>query len=191
MKSFKFFIDMDGVFVDFLQGCADYFKPIRYGISTVDLYKEWPKGEWGDDKILQKVFGCSGQAFWEHIGFKAFFEFLPYMKDGLDFLEFIDPLKPVILTSPCQNSADGKIAWVRRNLREYYKDGRMMIGRGKHYLAGFNRVLIDDSDLNIQEWCAKGGTGILYPRPWNAQHAIKNPLRHVKNRVNAIIKMGD
>ena len=162
----KFFLDMDGVIVGFLEGCAELFN------SPLDIHKDWPKGCWGDDKIMEKFFGCSGNEFWNQLRTDYFWANLPWSFDGLEIISILYQHKPIILTSPINGGADGKISWIKNQLPDYHKDGRYMIGSGKHYIATNNYVLIDDHDDNIQAWEKAGGVGILYPRPWNSLHWV-------------------
>jgi len=43
--------------------------------------------------------------------------------------------------------------------------------RGKHLLARPGRVLIDDSQANVEKFTQAGGHGIIYPQQWNTLHA--------------------
>jgi len=178
MVDYKFYIDMDGVFVDFLQGCANYF-----GVAK-RLENDWPKGEWGNAKIIEDFFGVSEDVFWDEIGYPGFWSSLTYTLDGKAFLDFIYQYKPTILTTPCYRGADGKQMWIRKNMTSYWRDRRYIFTPQKHHVSGPGKVLIDDSDRNIKEWEDYGGIGILYPRPWNRLHFISNPLSFVKGAVN-------
>lgn len=162
---YQIFIDMDGVFVDFLGGCFDWFEPED---KTMD---DWPTGVWGDDKLLKEMFGYSGNMFWRMLN-EYFWSNLKWQPDGKDFIKYISPFKPVILTSPAYKSATGKQIWIRNNVSEYYKDRRYLIGPAKKYIARPNAILIDDCDKNIEDWVKAGGVGILYPRKWNRFHKI-------------------
>ena len=175
----QIFIDMDGVFVDFLGGCFKYF-------NTDKTIADWPEREWGDDKILKEMFGLSGPAFWKRIGNDFFWANLDWQPDGKEFIDFISPYKPVILTSPAFGSAHGKHMWIRDNLHEYYKDRRYLIGPAKEYVSRPGVILIDDCEENILKWKEKGGMGILYPRHWNKLSYIPYPLKHVIETVRMI-----
>ena len=37
----------------------------------------------------------------------------------------------------------------------------------KQLLAGKNRILIDDSQRNVEQWKQAGGRAVLVPQPWN------------------------
>lgn len=74
----------------------------------------------------------------------------------------------VILTGlPPYNTAqcvEGKIAWIKEHLGSGY--GYLM-GNCKWCCAGSNILLIDDSEINTNEFENHGGEVILFPRPWN------------------------
>ena len=53
------FLDLDGVLVDFLGGAA------RWYCSKKDVEDFWPKGEWGNTKLLSELSGVSAGDFWD------------------------------------------------------------------------------------------------------------------------------
>lgn len=175
---FKLFIDMDGVFVDFIGGALKFFKSTR----TVS---DWPKGHWGSSSIFLEMFGLPLNDFWNGLR-EDFWRGLDYTKDGIKFLELVEPFKPCILTSPAWHSATGKQDWIQEKLPHYFKEKRYLIGPAKHYCAAPMHVLIDDSDKNVREFRAAGGTAILYPRPWNELHWIEDPLDYVQSMVEVL-----
>jgi len=172
----KIFIDMDGVITDFLGGAASFF-----GYDNGNIHDHWPNGEWGTAKHIKKFFGVSERGFWEALRGKGFWRSLLLMPDAKEFLKFIKPYKPVILTSPALESADGKMLWIKDNLPSYWKDRRVILTTKKELVAGEGRILIDDHDENIKKWENAGGIGILYPRKWNKNWFIDNSLEVVKN----------
>jgi 5'(3')-deoxyribonucleotidase len=175
----QIFIDMDGVFVDFLGGCLEWF-----GVKDKTIEKDWPEREWGDEKILKQIFGVNGNIFWGSIATNQFWANLDWQSDGREFIDFISPHKPVILTSPSYKAATGKQMWIKKNLPEYYKDNRYLIGPAKKYVARAGAILIDDCEKNITDWKERFGLGILYPRYWNKLSYIETPLNYVMELVN-------
>ena len=177
----QLFVDMDGVFVNFLGGCLRYFR------SDKTLEDDWPKGVWGDDKTFMHMFGVDVKTLFKTINFNSFWSELDYTHDGKDFLKFVNPYEPVILTAPSFATATGKQIWIKQNLPQYYHSHRYLIGPAKKYVARPGAILIDDCDRNIDQWRDAGGTGILYPRPWNSLHYIADSLRYTKDILAAVM----
>jgi hypothetical protein len=182
-KKLTWFIDMDGVFVDFLGGAIDWF-----GCEKT-IEDDWPQGEWGDEKVFIEFFGKTFDQFWPGVQDEKFWAGLDFTYDGKAFLKFMRPLKPVILTSPSFGGATGKQMWIKKHAPKYLYSGRYLIGPGKNYVAREGAVLIDDYEKNIDEWKAAGGIGILYPRPWNHLYFIPDPLKWVTELVKSILDM--
>jgi hypothetical protein len=65
-------------------------------------------------------------------------------------------------------SATGKIQWLQNHYPELAKSA--ILTRRKEMLAAPGRVLIDDDPGNCQKWVERGGWGILFPHPRNAEY---------------------
>ncbi len=66
----------------------------------------------------------------------------------------------------------GKIKWLRRELGEAYAKEAILCQRTEKALqSGPTRVLIDDNFVNINEWEAAGGIGVLHK---NTDRTIRN-----------------
>ena len=117
------------------------------------------------------VFGMSGNEFWNSLDhdFWANLEMLPWAEELLDYLE---PFKPCILSSPAGATASGKQRWIKKHLPKFWNDGRYLLGPAKHYAASPEAILIDDHEVKIQEFKDAGGRGILFPAPWNDLRAL-------------------
>lgn len=178
------FIDLDGVLVDFAsEACRLHGRPDFPETG----FAAWPKGEWN----MAKVFGITDDEFWRLIdsyGEEFWFDLEPYpwMGDLLDNM----PAPFTIATSPSNlpACASGKVKWMRHHLGR--RSGRQfrdfLIGPQKHLLAGFGTVLIDDNDKKVSEFREAGGRAILFPQPWNANHALADdPLGHVLEELRA------
>lgn len=83
----------------------------------------------------------------------------------------------VFLTSPGNNprSYSQKVIWARRNFKTS-KPKVIPCPITKAALSARGRLLIDDSDKNIDEWRAAGGYGLLVPRVWNSGDESANLL---------------
>ncbi len=176
----KLFIDMDGVFVDFIGGALKWF------CSDKTIEKDWPKGVWGDDKVFQHMFGVGMKEFWESLN-ERFWYNLDYTEDGKDFLKYVKQFEPCVLTSPAWTGATGKQHWLKKNEPDIFHDRRYLIGPAKSWCASSMAVLIDDSEANCKAFTEAGGTAILFPRPWNLFHSVKDPLAFVIRTLEEVL----
>ena len=157
------FLDMDGVLADFVTGiCTASGRPNPYTTPAA-------RGVFD----MEKLWGITAEEFWRDTLADGFWE-------GLGKTEFADELVEMvlqrfsveqvcILTSPSMaaNCIPEKRAWVRK----YYPQlaGNMLLGAAKHFLAGPDRMLLDDRDKNIENFDAYGGVGITVPQVWNKE----------------------
>lgn len=169
------FLDMDGVLADFNGSWRE-----RVGRESwrAQLIKEY------DDRYAGKQYPWD---FWTHVGFRESQEFWDHLNDH-DFwagLEWTEEGKDIfaevsrrsswrnihLLTHPprSKHAYSGKFDWVSRNMPGMQSN--LIMARHKHLLAGPDRVLIDDSDENVQRWREAGGVAVLIPRPWNRMFA--------------------
>lgn len=171
------FLDMDGVIVDFVPTTLE-----RLGFRPDDYD---PKGQWD----MEKVLGITVEEFWEAIDDIEFWSTLPkteFFEPMMQLLRpYIEQKKVVLLSSPSRQSspAAGKILWIEDNI-----PGMPYIFTSKKsLLATPNRVLIDDSDKNIDYWRKAGGIGIRLPRPWNKDYTIKRVWPTFMSRWNRCV----
>jgi len=148
---YKIYCDMDGVLADFESG---YEK-----LTGVDLKGEFQKG---DD-------------FWEPIS-KAgvgFWAGLKWMPDGQKLWDYLKPYKPDLLSAPSREDSSriGKHVWVKHKI-----PGTKLIlryAKQKQELATPESILIDDRQVNIDQWEAAGGIGILHTSADNTISKLK------------------
>ena len=172
------FIDMDGVLSNFVQAAFELF-------DQPTALESLPAG----CRDLPKALGVSSQQFWQRIGdagsrFWSDLEPYPWFDE---LLGVVDPWPWYILTSPSRfgSSADGKMQWLRRYLGEDFR--RFLISPQKQLLARPGAILIDDLDPNIERFSSAGGTGLLFPRKWNANHAFElDPMPYVRQRLDLL-----
>lgn len=156
IKPYNIYCDMDGVLVDLQAGLRN---ALGHGYNPEDWHKS------GEDK---KQLIRDYPNFWED---------LPPMKDFGSLWSFIEPFNPCILTAYAEwdkeDSVREKWLW---NVKwtQITKDRFFCVSRSqKRRLAvdheGRPNVLIDDYRLNIQEWRAAGGIGIMHT---DAAHTI-------------------
>ncbi len=140
VMDYKIYCDMDGVLADFESGYEE--------LTGVDLKGEFKKGDdfWDPIKV-------AGVGFWAG---------LKWMPDGQKLWNYLKPFNPVLLSAPSreQSSRIGKHVWVK-----YKIPGTKLILRyasQKQELATPESILIDDRQVNIDQWEAAGGIGILH-----------------------------
>ena len=138
--NYKIYSDMDGVLADFESG---YEK-----LTGVDLKGEFVKG---DD--FWKPISKAGVGFWAG---------LKWMPDGQKLWDYIKPYKPDLLSAPSREDSSriGKHVWVKQKLPSTKLILRY--AKQKKELATPESILIDDRQINIDQWEAAGGIGILH-----------------------------
>ena len=140
VMDYKIYCDMDGVLADFESGYEE--------LTGIDLRGEFKKGEDFWDPISK-----AGVGFWAG---------LKWMPDGQELWNYLKPFNPVLLSAPSreQSSRIGKHVWVKHKI-----PGTKLILRyasQKQELATPESILIDDRQVNIDQWEAAGGIGILH-----------------------------
>ena len=148
---YKIYCDMDGVLVDFESG---YEK-----LTGVDLKGEFKKGEDFWDPISK-----AGVGFWAG---------LKWMPGGQKLWDYIKPYNPDLLSAPSreESSRIGKAVWVKHKL-----PGTKLIlryAKQKQQLATSESILIDDRQINIDQWEDAGGIGILHTSTNNTISQLK------------------
>jgi len=140
VMDYKIYCDMDGVLADFESGYEE--------LTGIDLRGEFQKGDDFWDPISEK-----GVGFWAG---------LKWMPDGQELWDYLKPYKPDLLSAPSreQSSRIGKHVWVKHKI-----PGTKLIlryAKQKQELATPESILIDDRQVNIDQWEAAGGIGILH-----------------------------
>ena len=140
VMDYKIYCDMDGVLADFESGYEE--------LTGIDLRGEFKKGEDFWDPISK-----AGIGFWAG---------LKWMPDGQKLWDYLKPFNPVLLSAPSreQSSRIGKHVWVKHKI-----PGTKLIlryAKQKQELATPESILIDDRQVNIDQWEAAGGIGILH-----------------------------
>jgi len=152
----QYFLDLDGVIVDFVGGIIKYYKLkcTEFDICAWDSLYDWYPG------TVAEFWAGIPESFWENLAFTP---------EGPAIIDLLarEGIKATILTAPPWTGATGKQKWIRKNLPEYFDHGRYLIGPSKTCVARPGAVLIDDAEHNIDDWVKAGGLGILVPRPWN------------------------
>lgn len=171
------FLDMDGVIADFMGSlCKVHGRAIPYS-DPACLGKFDTEKLWGiSDEEFWAPIASNSLEFWERI------EKTPEADEivKLAVLEFgIENV--CILTAPSKDagSVPGKRAWISRFYPSFSRRMIFATASAKKFCAAKGKYLIDDKDSNVDEFDAVGGTGILVPRPWNAEHMLEGQLVEV------------
>jgi len=148
------YCDMDGVIADFDSG----FESIT---------------QLNPDQIQQDEMWAKIEAH----GKAKFFSELPWMPGGKELWAFVSQnfLQVKILTALGKSDAvdkqttTGKRDWLRKNVPNL-QDSDIIMVANKHKKRHYSKpgdIIIDDTEVVIQEWLKKGGIGILHKTAHN------------------------
>ena len=178
-------LDLDGVCIDFVSPALRIF-----GLEFDDL--DWPLGEYDIAKAIGKdhhefwaTIHNQGVDFWRNL--KAYDWFAELYEELLKFGHIYFVTTPTY--SP--HSAAGKMLWLQDIFGSDFKN--FVITHKKHLLSQSGFVLIDDYDLNVDNFEKLGcGKAILFPQKWNSAHVLinDNPVDHVLEQL-LIIQSGE
>lgn len=132
-----FYLDLDGVFADFDRRVFD--------ISGRHPY-QFDRGMW---KVIMAD--------------KEFFSKLEFMKDAEILWEYTKQYNPIFLTGapPGERFQNQKRDWVAKKFGEQWTT-IVLPKKDKQLHSGPNKLLIDDTNVNIEQWSSKGGHGVLH-----------------------------
>lgn len=167
----NYLLDLDGVVVDFIGGACR-----MYGFDPEDI--PWIVG---DHTFTPEMIGVelTKKEFYEGFTF-GFWADLDFTPEAKTILNLMHNRNTTILTRPTAFGAGGKQAWIKKNLPRYFYKKKYLIGPDKAACAHPGALLIDDSDDMIKQFRAAGGHGILFPRIWNSNHHIKDPVLYLR-----------
>jgi hypothetical protein len=165
---YKCFLDMDGVLSDFVGGAAKahglpnpYLDPKSNGIYSTE-----------------KLWGMTSQQFWAPTNSVEFWVGLERTSEADQIVRLVcDTFKPenvAILTAPSLflSCAGAKRLWIEKNYPIFQHRIILASAATKQFIAGANKMLIDDRDSNCEEWENANGDAILLPRPWNQLYKL-------------------
>ena len=174
-------LDLDGVCIDFVSPALRVF-----GHELDDI--DWPLGEYDIAKAVGKdrddfwnAIHSKGVEFWRNLKVYDWFEELFNELTRLGLVYFV--------TTPTNSphSAAGKMLWLQDRYGSDFKD--FVITHQKHLLSQSGVILIDDYDLNINNFERYGdGKAILFPQKWNRLHELNNCNR-VKFVLEQLLKI--
>lgn len=177
-------VDMDGVLCDFFTAALAVH-------DRTDLADSWP----AEQRNMAKAMGISTKKFWSEIdqrpAFWANIQPYPWAYSLLRHLQE-SGLTIAIATSLSLSprSASGKVRWIQRHVnnalglrfRNFF-----LAGSSKALLAAPGRILIDDYELNCDEFEQAGGQSVLFPARWNCLHGVKNPYEFAISHVDSLL----
>ncbi len=152
----RIYIDLDGVLADFDKG-------VRVLCGMEPRYQNGKVNNQNADKWWAKV--AAVDHFYAKLdpipGAKEMFDAL-YSKYG-DTIEILSAVpRP---HRGVKHTAEDKKEWVRRFISNDVHLNIVFRDEKKDYCLGENSILIDDLEMNIEEWEANGGTGVLFNKP--------------------------
>ena len=162
------FLDLDGVMCE-----LDLHIAKLYGMDEKALMSKWIPGTY----LVYHVLPEPAEAMWNRVN-KLGIDFWTSMPETPWARRLYDETKKVgdvyFLTMPTTDpiSLAGKLEWIYRftgdrNFRNY------VMAPPKFLCAAKDRILIDDSDDNVDAFKKAGGQAILLPRIWNRMHAYR------------------
>lgn len=198
----KIFVDLDEVFSDFRgSACRVHgVDPDECDTILVDL-AEWhiihalrvlKNNQLFNYEDFWRPIHAEGVSFWENL------DPLPWANDLKEFLETTG-YEWYILTAPCRGHAvyEGKLKWMWNFFGEQFRN--FIITPHKHLFTGPDRLLVDDSEVNIEKWIIDhyesgrpvftGGIGHLFAtNPCVAEdHARQQPFEHFVSSFNSLM----
>ena len=156
-------LDMDGVLADFIGGACK-----AHGRQSPYKYRD-NQGVFE----IEKLWGMSAKEFWQPLEYEGFWYSLAKTPDADEIVEAAFSTfgreNVAILSAPAEfrGCIPEKKEWMRVHYPELAKN--MLFGSAKRFLAGPNKVLLDDRDKNIESFRDAGGAGIVVPRSWNCE----------------------
>ncbi len=162
------YLDCDGVYADFVTGILE-----KMGIHFPG-YAAWP---WGRVFDIFPLIGSNWTEASKHCD-ADFWANLPWMPDGMaiykEVFERFRVNETMVLTKPMDHdgSYTGKAEWVTTHMPALRRRLVPTHIAKSEFAFDFNCLLIDDSEENYDNFVAAGGSGILVPRPYNANERI-------------------
>ena len=140
-RPFLLFLDLDGVFSDFNRRVHHLSGKQPHELGN----KLW--------KIIMAD--------------KQFFASLELMKDAEYLWEYVKQYDPVFLTGapPGERSREQTRAWVAEKFGDKYTT-IVLPKKDKQLHSGPHKVLVDDTQVNIDQWIDKGGHGVFHRDVW-------------------------
>ena len=152
----KIYFDMDGVLADFDRGVEELCALPSPGCGKSRTQEE-------DDLMWERIRAV--EHFYDRLepmpgAVEMFCKVRAAYGERVEILTGIPKPKRGILTA-----GEDKTSWVRRLLGEDVKVNIVYRSEKVNYCTGPTCILIDDFPVNIEEWEAAGGIGVLHRNP--------------------------
>lgn len=158
------FLDCDGVLSAFCESACKACGHEGFVAKHWNFFESFGLNEvefWA--KIDEK-----GEDFWSNM------PIYPWAKEVYDLCK-ANSDQVVILTSPPRAAWawSGRVKWLQRHFGgPAFRDFALVPSGLKCLLAGRDRLLIDDSVSNVDQFKAAGGDALLFPQPWNCPEGM-------------------
>lgn len=196
----KIFLDMDGVLANFVKAVVALFE-----VNYDEMMQGWKLGYPGHYSVVprlgsqlqredKRVSGWNDDMMWDFINTEGGVEYwagieeYPWARDLRAFCLDLAPDEVYVVSAPARgpNSPAGKAIWLRQQLG--LGPNKWMLGSRKDLLAKSDRILIDDSDDNVEAFRKAGGKAVLFPQVWNSAHKKADaPFAHVCFELGGVV----
>ena len=164
-NTWQVLLDIDGVLADFTRAVYRWF-----GLE----YEEHPEpGVYHyTEKRIQELTGTPAGMFWKVIDNYEFWRNIPKYPWTHALIRQVTALVGkenvwLISSVPFPTASAGRQMWIQEQLHETFWMFRTLLGSPKFLCARKGHVLIDDSDVNCDNFSAWGGKTVLFPAMWN------------------------
>lgn len=177
------FLDLDGVI-------ANWNLALMQELGFCQEQIDWHHENWKNENTANQL-GITEAHLWKAIGRNpSFWENIPIYDYAHELFKKLNELGEVhICTSPGQdaNAPSGKVKWLRKH---NFKIGKnFFITPTKHLLAGEYRVLVDDTQKQVDKFLLHGGKAVLFPALWNNNKAhVENKVEFTVNSIKELYK---
>ena len=187
MSQIHYFLDIDGLLADFVQGCCSlHFKEIpdpwpslcyrldeALDIEPIDFWKNIDEDFWATLPVHDEAYKIIDCVLRQTKGNYGRITLLTSLPSVVDNNKEHDP-----------PAAAGKVRWLNLNFPVF----KYSLTTCKSDHAHANAILIDDSDTEIRKFRSNGGEGVLVPRPWNSLRSKrKDSVAWVGKQLESIV----
>lgn len=162
-NSYKLYLDLDGVFSDFIAGVEKLTgKP--HSEERYETDKKYKKEMWD---AIGKYHKEGGELWYE----------LKLLPDAMQLWTYVKKYNPTFLsatgTSNSKSTEDEKKRWLNEKFGKNVKAKFVKRAEDKQQYAGPKNVLIDDKEKAIIPWIKAGGIGIIHTGAYNTIQQLK------------------
>ena len=163
MQIKKIYFDMDGVLADFDRGITELGKIAK--VNQSDATSATDDALWDAVRSVDNFYDKLEPVFGSVEMFKKLYSIYG------DKCEILSAVPKPHRNIP--SAREDKINWVRRLLSDQVVINLVYRAEKQNFVKGKGFILIDDYQINIDEWAAAGGTGILFE---SAEDVVKKVM---------------